>query len=238
LRWLIGRGHSTYRAPQYARLREYCEQEDVSPWDALCQLADGELSLPHTRQMVERFAEIRHRVETLSAMLEASDIIEELFPQGDDEFARIRDLVVADVDDEMSLEDVTSLIWEKMYEPDFPDDAEYVRIMTLYGSKGLGTPIVYVTSLNDELLPAPPEPGDSRRVITRKDQEQRRLLYVALTRAKTDLARGLPGELLLSSFRLYGYDEAHRFNGGNINARASRFIAEMGPDAPRTQRGP
>jgi DNA helicase II / ATP-dependent DNA helicase PcrA len=237
LRWLIGRGHATFRAPQYQRLRELCEDEDAAPWDVLCSIADDERPLPHTAQMIERFREIRQRVEALQILDDPEDIVEELFPDGDDEFARIRELVAEELEDDTDIAAITSIIWEKMYEPDFPDDAEYVRVMTLYGSKGLGTPIVYVTSLNEGLLPSLPEEGDTPQTIARKIAEQRRLFYVALTRAKTESGRGLPGELILSGFRLFGYDEAHRFNGGNMNARASRFLAELGPDAPRAQRG-
>lgn len=236
LRWLVGYGSNDFRRGQYSRLRELCEEEDISPWDALSDLADGNRRLPHCQTLIARFGEVRDRIEMLEG-LTAQDLVDELFPDGDDDYTRLRSLLDGEFDEDTEPQELTSVIWEKMYEPDFPADADYVRVMTLYGSKGLGTPIVYVTSLVEGLLPSFPDPQDSRAVQGRKLEEQRRLFYVALTRVKTVSERGLPGELILSGFTIFGYEEAHRFNNGNVNARASRFLQELGPDTPRATRG-
>jgi DNA helicase-2/ATP-dependent DNA helicase PcrA len=58
-----------------------------------------------------------------------------------------------------------------------------VRIMTLHGAKGLEEDSVIVAGLADEIIPGPPDPHDEAAHVA----EQRRLLYVAVTRAKNEL---------------------------------------------------
>jgi DNA helicase-2/ATP-dependent DNA helicase PcrA len=58
-----------------------------------------------------------------------------------------------------------------------------VRIMTLHGAKGLEEDSVIVAGLADEIIPGPPDPRDEAAHIA----EQRRLLYVAVTRARNEL---------------------------------------------------
>jgi DNA helicase-2/ATP-dependent DNA helicase PcrA len=66
------------------------------------------------------------------------------------------------------------------------EDDECVKLMTIHASKGLEFPIVFVIGCNNEILP-------SRRAITAEDkEEERRLLYVAMTRAKELLMISAP----------------------------------------------
>jgi DNA helicase-2/ATP-dependent DNA helicase PcrA len=56
-------------------------------------------------------------------------------------------------------------------------EADRVRIMTMHSAKGLTADAVIVAACDDELIPGTPE--DEREL-----DEQRRLLYVSLTRAR------------------------------------------------------
>jgi len=237
LRWLLGYGSADFRAGQYKRLRQFCEIENLSPWEALADIDAGRRQLGRCRTLMERFAQIRDRIAALVELGGAQEIVDELFPADEPEFERMRELVAAEITAETELHEVASLILEKIYEPDFPADADYVRVMTLYGSKGLGTPVVYLTSLVDGLVPRFDDPQDNAVERQRKREEQRRLFYVALTRVKVDRARGLPGELIMSNFTQYGYDEAHTLNNGNVTALSSRFLTELGERAPKAVRG-
>jgi DNA helicase-2/ATP-dependent DNA helicase PcrA len=60
-----------------------------------------------------------------------------------------------------------------------------VRIMTLHGAKGLEEESVIVCGLANEIIPGPPktDPEEAAEHV----REQRRLLYVAVTRAKEEL---------------------------------------------------
>jgi superfamily I DNA/RNA helicase len=115
-------------------------------------------------------------------------------------------------------------------QPELPTDVDYVRIMSLHKSKGLTADLVIVVGCIEGLLPsidyeAPP---DAQAAIL---EEQRRLFYVAISRAGRTL--------VLSSVTRLPRDLAWRIGaqvrGGNpthANTIASRFLAELGLTRP------
>ena len=63
------------------------------------------------------------------------------------------------------------------------DDADTVKLMTIHAAKGLEFPYVFITGLEEGLFPHERmESGE--RGAQRDDEEERRLFYVALTRAE------------------------------------------------------
>jgi len=91
------------------------------------------------------------------------------------------------------------------------ESADYVTLMTIHSAKGLEFPYVYIVGLEENLFPG------IQSLSTREDlEEERRLFYVALTRAET--------KLILS------YAES-RYRWGNITlSEPSRFIEEIDPE--------
>jgi len=91
---------------------------------------------------------------------------------------------------------------------------ETVRLMTAHGAKGLEFPVVFIAGAEEDLFPCrldAREEEDEARV-----EEERRLFYVAMTRARE---------------RLYITGARSRFVFGRcLQAGASRFVAEI-PDA-------
>ncbi len=93
-----------------------------------------------------------------------------------------------------------------------------VTLMTVHGSKGLEFPVVFITGLEEELFPIGARNGDEADI-----EEERRLFYVAITRAKQ--------ELYLSYART-------RFKFGEDTPRKrSRFLTEIEPGVLRTETG-
>jgi DNA helicase-2/ATP-dependent DNA helicase PcrA len=88
------------------------------------------------------------------------------------------------------------------------EDADYVTLMTIHSAKGLEFPYVYIVGLEENLFPG------VQSLSTREDlEEERRLFYVALTRAEK--------KLVLS------YAES-RYRWGNLTlSEPSRFIEEI-----------
>ncbi|MBI4727319.1 UvrD-helicase domain-containing protein [candidate division TA06 bacterium] len=86
--------------------------------------------------------------------------------------------------------------------------SQAVTLMTMHNAKGLEFDHVYIAGLEDGLLPHSAS-VDSRQKL----EEERRLFYVAITRAKKSL------HLCLASSR--------RCFGGLIPAAPSRFLAEL-----------
>ncbi len=64
------------------------------------------------------------------------------------------------------------------------EDAPAVRLMTIHASKGLEFEYVFITGLEQDLFP---HKGMSGKNEKRDDEEERRLFYVAVTRAKKKL---------------------------------------------------
>ena len=86
-----------------------------------------------------------------------------------------------------------------------------VTLMTLHASKGLEFPVVFVSGIEEGLLPF-----YSNTIERGELEEERRLFYVGITRAQT--------KLFLSKTQM-----RYRF-GESVFASGSRFLAEIGED--------
>ncbi|MDB4876022.1 MAG: UvrD-like helicase [Gemmatimonadetes bacterium] len=84
-------------------------------------------------------------------------------------------------------------------------DADAVTLMTLHNAKGLEFPVVFITGLEDGLFPLGKAYDDPKLL-----EEERRLLYVGITRAERKL--------------YMTYAEERRRNGETMPARQSSFL--------------
>jgi ATP-dependent DNA helicase Rep len=90
------------------------------------------------------------------------------------------------------------------------DDQDVVTLSTLHASKGLEWPHVMLVGINEGLLPFRSEDDD---MTPERLEEERRLMYVGITRARTTLA--------VSTLR------RRKRGRETVQAVPSRFIAEM-----------
>ena len=143
-------------------------------------------------------------------------------------------------DDKILVEQIGKLfdiLRVKIALPDMPEHVNHIRIMTLHASKGLSSKLVVLISAIDQLIPF--TVGNN---TTENIEEQRRLFYVAITRCKTSI-HGYPGKLIISSFvNIYAGEAARlgiEITGRSkiINVMASRFIKDLGKNAPDTTLG-
>ena len=94
------------------------------------------------------------------------------------------------------------------------DEAEVVTLSTLHASKGLEWPHVWLAGINEGLLPFKLDADDlSAEALGQRLEEERRLMYVGITRARTTLA--------VSTLR------RRKKGRETIQGIPSRFIAEM-----------
>ncbi len=95
---------------------------------------------------------------------------------------------------------------------DPPEDKEReeegITLMTLHSAKGLEFPVVFLAGMEEGLLPMRPEEGETAR-----EEEERRLCYVGMTRAKE--------KLYLSR----AFNRARR--GSSRRAEPSRYLLEV-----------
>lgn len=100
----------------------------------------------------------------------------------------------------------------------YDEDKPAVTLMTVHASKGLEFPAVFIVGLEENLFPMGPREGEESNI-----EEERRLFYVAITRAQK--------QLFFSYSKLrYKYGEEQR------QAR-SRFLDEVDPGVVRTETG-
>jgi superfamily I DNA/RNA helicase len=246
LRWLLGLGSANWRAPGFRRLRLHCEGSGLSPWQALQQMRDGIFTLPHTSALVSRFGEIAGEVEQLEATANLRQAIDILFP---DNAIGLRDLraLALSVLETIGEEDRTAFLSElttAISKPEIPTEINDVRIMSLHKSKGLSAPVTIIAGCIEGLMPKQPDRDLPLAEQATLLEEQRRLFYVGITRVKASPTQGKVGTLILTCSQQMPLRTAMgagiapaRTRYGNAYMIASRFIGELGPDAPRTVAG-
>lgn len=241
LRWLVGVNGNNWHAAGYRRVREHCEINGISPWEAMTQLDSGALRLPHTNGIVVAFREIVQAIDRLEALPDLRAIVDQLFPNGQDPTRDVRELAVAILDttgaddrDEFVRELTTAIS-----QPEIPTEIENVRIMSLHKSKGLSAPVTIIAGCVQGLLPRPPEDGSTHAERAQHLEEQRRLFYVGITRVKAAPHDGKLGTLILTYSRQMRVRDAlsvgirpaqKRYHQAILHA--SQFIRELGPSAP------
>jgi len=235
LRCWCGFGSTSLQSGAWARLREYCENSGETPRAALERLASGDLFIPYSGQIVERFRELQRHLEVL-APLRGEALVDTLFPPGQEWTNLIRSLASAIEDDEYDAENLREALRIGITQPELPTDVDYVRVISLHKSKGLTADLVVVVGCIEGLIP---QQYDPRKTILTQQQfeyEQRRLFYVAITRTRRIL--------ILSSVTRLERALAHRMGarvgrGDQTHAAtiASRFLAELGPLRPEAMLG-
>lgn len=217
------------------KLKEVSQKYNVSIWTVLCNLnkVPGTVSamtaakLTHFRQLIEGFTEVakeENAYETTYRIAKASGIIEDLSsddtPEGVSRRENIQELLNAVKDfcetaykegreDKLPtfLEGVALLTDQ---DSEKPEDTNKVTLMTIHSAKGLEFENVFIVGMEEELFPAQ-QSAYSLSAL----EEERRLFYVALTRAEKRV--------------IMTYSTSRYKNGNVVYPQPSRFIAEIDP---------
>jgi DNA helicase II / ATP-dependent DNA helicase PcrA len=234
LRYWLGMDSPSWRQGQYATLREYCEMHDGAPAEVLAQVAAGQLPLAGLNQLTTRYQELHAEVNRLN-QLSVADLFGDLFPAGNAWSDPIRELVTGKVDAVEDAQGLLDLIRTEITQPEMPAEGEFVRIMSLHKSKGLTSRVAIIVGCIHGLIPyvdndLPPAERAAHL------QEQRRLFYVALTRAKEVLVVSS----VASIPRAMSHHIGAVLRGGDAqhgNTVACQFLHELGPEAPAALHG-
>ena len=205
------------------RLMDVAKKEGRPLYDTLCaHLDDADFRRAQARdfvQLIERARALRDKMpisELLKKILDDSGLTEAYRTDGDeDRLENIKELGQSIVyyeeknaNNEISLttylQDValyTNMDYRR-------DNVDSVKLMTIHQSKGLEFPYVFVFGLSDGIMPS----HRALRERTRRAlEEERRLMYVAVTRAEK--------KLYLTESEGYSYAVGEKF--------PSRFLAEI-----------
>ncbi|MGP0150504.1 DNA helicase Rep [Pseudomonas oryzihabitans] len=125
----------------------------------------------------------------------------------------LKNILEKDEDGQMTIEDaIAKLVLRDMLERQQEEEegADGVQMMTLHASKGLEFPYVFIMGMEEEILP--------HRSSIEADtiEEERRLAYVGITRARQTLA--------------FTYATRRKQYGELIDCTPSRFLDELPPE--------
>ena len=187
------------------RITEAAQQRGISFYEALCS-ADLVPGLGRSISKLESFAamieyfrkEAEHLsiTELMEEILTETGYVEELKAEGEEEAeARLQNIdeflnKIAAYEEscEEELPTLSGFLEEVALVTDIDsldEESDYVVLMTLHSAKGLEFPYVYLAGMEDGIFP-------SYMTITADDpteiEEERRLCYVGITRAKKELA--------------------------------------------------
>lgn len=220
------------------RLSEAAEQAQVPLWFVLGdpmsyvpQFNRGTIEkLSHFRNTIEGFSQLADTVdayELAMKVMQGTGILEEYrfdrTPEGLSKFENIQELVngIREFVDQGNQESENgdlngmdfflqnvSLLTDQ--DTDKPEDRNKVSLMTVHSAKGLEFGYVFITGLEEDLFPSQFSTGTAREI-----EEERRLFYVAITRAMK--------MVMITHAKT-------RYRWGNLaDCRPSRFLREIDP---------
>jgi superfamily I DNA/RNA helicase len=229
LRYWLGSGSNSWNARGYKILREHCEMTDHSTYQTMQELMAGDLQLPYTKPLIERFSLLQDELAALID-LRGYELLDRLFPEGQEWCNVLRDAALARIDEETEPQDLLDLLRTQITQPEMPEEGDFARVMSLHKSKGLTSRVVIVAGCIEGLCPTYADNLDQVG-LDAAIKEQRRLFFVAITRCQEILV--LSSVIALEKRIAYKMGAQVRGRGLVGSTIATRFINDLGPTAPR-----
>ena len=210
----------------------YAQEQEISFYDALC-VAEQVLGLGKAAAKIRPFVLFIQSMKAKAKLLSVADLLQEVI----ETTGYVRELEAEGTDEaEARIENIDELISKAVDYAEgeeaptlngflenvalvadidsFDENSDYVVLMTLHSAKGLEFPNVYLAGLEDGLFP-------SYMSITSDNsqaeiEEERRLAYVGITRAKKNLT--------ITSARV------RMVRGQTQYGKVSRFVREIPPE--------
>jgi DNA helicase-2/ATP-dependent DNA helicase PcrA len=176
--------------------------EPSTTWAAIERSGSGEIPTlaPRTRNALADFAALVRRLRTRIGVLPLPELLDEVLElsgyramladgseDGEERWANLLELrSVTTRYDDLSPEDALDRLLEETAlvadQDSYEGDADAVTLITLHAAKGLEFPVVFIAGLEEGLFPHSRALDDERQL-----EEERRLAYVGITRAKRRL---------------------------------------------------
>lgn len=164
--------------------------------------------LARSRELLEE-APLPSLIETLLRRINYYEYLDDKTPQGDSRQENVRELIsVAKSYQDLGLDGFLEEVSLVSDVDSIEAGANVVTLMTLHAAKGLEFPVVFMTGMEETIFP------HSRALYDQSEmEEERRLCYVGMTRAKEELYLSFATERLLY--------------GGVQHNPPSRFLSEV-----------
>lgn len=239
LRAWLGFGSSDHRCGAIRRIREYCDSIGKEFAAVLKALADGSIKIAHTQSVVQRWNLLQTRLAALDG-LSGLPLVDALWPSSAEDVSDIRLLAASVAYETPDAEELLDELRIAVTQPELPGtESDIIQVMSLHKSKGLTRNLVVVAGCMAGTLPYV-DARDSVPVQNAKLEEQRRLFYVAVTRA-TDV-------LVISAATMLSFADAKQggvevekiltIDGERVVVTGfTPFLAELGPACPHPLTG-
>ena len=200
-----------------AYLRLIANPKDTVSYKRIEKLGKGRLSkfIEFSQDFKEKKVETIPTLEILDKVLSKTAYLSLYDERDEEDRARLENIkelrsVAIEFPDLIEFLENVALV-EQEYMPDHPKNGEKkdaVNLMTLHGAKGLEFPIVFMIGMEEGLFP------HSRSLMDKNElEEERRLCYVGMTRAKERL--------------FLTYSRKRLFFGQRTSNIVSRFVLEL-----------
>lgn len=233
LRAWLGLRHDKGYAPAYARVRTYAEEHELEVFQVLELLESGATRLPYTSGIIARFTTLRGRLAALAG-LTGLDLVNALWDATDEDAFDIRLAAQNCAVNNAEPAALREALFREITQPVIPDSqGDIVRIMSLHKSKGLTAKVVLVCGCVAGALPT--VKGFDPVLTARQIQEQRRLFYVAITRASNTLVVSSSVGMSEAQAQQSGIAFQRTFIRGQgriARTSPSPFLGELGNHAP------
>ena len=210
----------------------YAQEQEISFYDALC-VAEQVPGLGKAAAKIQPFVLFIQSMKAKAKLLSVADLLQEII----ETTGYVRELEAEGTDEaEARIENIDELISKAVDYAEgeeaptlngflenvalvadidsFDENSDYVVLMTLHSAKGLEFPNVYLAGLEDGLFPSYMSiTSDNSQV---EIEEERRLAYVGITRAKKNLT--------ITSARV------RMVRGQTQYGKVSRFVREIPPE--------
>ena len=232
LRCWIGFDSGTANVTGYKKVMEESMVLDEEPFEILDKLLSGSISIPHTKDIMTKFDELKKKLNSLRIKT-LTEIIVELFPSNELWIEPFKN-ILSNYDDSNSISELLNEIKLNVINPEMPINVNYVRIMSLYKSKGLTSDISIVCSVVEGLVPRIDDLDGDESI--RFQEEQRRLFYVAITRPTKELV--ISSVVRIPKVMAYGMGiKFPKAGGQTMKAIASSFFSQLGDSFPQPIKG-
>ncbi len=217
-----------------SQLRAWARAQDTSLYEALEQVVVEEKVLsPHINQVLAGFSVLIHELIAQSRQLSPAELIEEILGRtryreyilekegGEERWENVMELKsVARENDELNPKEALATFLEQVSlvsdVDELDEKADAVTLITLHQAKGLEFPVVFIVGMEEGILPHRKSFDDPAEM-----EEERRLCYVGVTRAKK---------------RLYLLRSRRRSLFGTSSANPpSRFLKDISPHLVTTK---
>lgn len=208
------------------KINDFAKENGISVYEALGKsqeittlTANMRIVLSEFYNMMEYFREISESetvselFKTLVKKIRYYDYLDSTYEDAESRRENIEELKnsikeMEEVVETMTLREYLENVSLVSATDNLEDERDYVKLMTIHNSKGLEFPNVFIAGMEDEIFPG------QRAIFEPKElEEERRLCYVAITRAED---------------RLYISYAANRFMYGQESFRTpSKFIEEI-----------